>query len=296
MADTHSGNRNTGVVWPGGASLQGPHRIGAFALCPQLEAFSQELYLRPIVEKDQTKIGTLVHVGLAYRYGMMLAQRPDWLVYPDPRTALWTCGQDAVHLAEVALFIFDHYQTWYSPNGPGGANTWAPVLVEHQFVVQLEGEPYSARLDMLAIENSEYILVDHKSKGYIKRETGYEYRADRQMLTQLALARYFGYDVKRVVINAMTRPRPNKMGFYDLASFTPRFARFDVPISQIAYGRLWDDTLWVLRNMKIVRSTYPDPMNRPRNWDACVRAYGVCDFAPLCIDGPEKINEFTKRT
>jgi hypothetical protein len=292
MPDTHSGNRNTGgPIWPGGASKQGPHRIGSFCTCPQLEAFSQELYLRPIIEKDHTKIGTLVHVGLAYRYAMMLQQKPDWLVYADGRTAIWTCGQDRPELREVALCIFDAYQAHW------GQPLWAPVLVEHQFEIALEGEPYTARLDLLAWDYAEggYVLVDHKSKGYIKRETGYEYRADRQMLTQLALARFYGYDIKRVIINAMTRPKPNKLGFYDLQNFNPKFARFPVPISAIAYGRLWEDTVWALRNMKAVRTAYPDPMNRPRVYESCIRVYGPCDFVSLCTEGPDKLVDFVRR-
>jgi len=291
MADSHSGNVNTGTgaIWPGGASKQGPHRIGAACICPQYEAFSQEMYLRPIVEKDVTLIGTLVHVGLAYRYGMLLAERPSWLVYPDGRTALWTCGAHRPELAEVALYVFDAYQAFWGPP------QWRPLLVEHQFEVSLEGEPYTSRLDLLAMEGNDCIIVDHKTKGYIKRETGYEYRTDRQMLTQLALARTFGYDVKRVVINAMTRPKPSKMGFYDLQNFSPKFARFDVPISAVAYGRLWEDTVWALRNLKAMRAAYPDPTNRPRVYESCVRVYGPCDFNPLCSDGLVRINEFTKR-
>jgi hypothetical protein len=292
MPDAHLGRVNNGAIFPGGASLQGPHRIGSFCLCPQLEAFSQELFLRPIVEKDATKIGTLVHVGLAYRGGALLPQKPAWLVYRDGREAIWTCGADAPELATVALYIFDHYQQRYL------VNTWQPLLVEHQLVVTLEGEPYSARLDLLALdlETNEIILVDFKTKGYIKRETGYEYRADRQMLTQLALCRFYGYDVKRVVIDAMTRPKPNKMGFYDLEGFVPKFSRFDVPISHLAYGRLWDDTVWALRNMKAVRAAYPDPMNRPRVWESCLRSYGACDFQPLCTEGPDKLVDFVRRT
>lgn len=291
MPDTHSGNVNTGVVWPGGASKQGPHRIGAFCLCPQLEAFSQELYLRPVVEKDVTKIGTLVHAGLAYRYGAMLPDKPEWLVYPDGRTALWTLGHDRPELAEVALYIFDAYQAYWT------INRWQPVLVEHQFEVALEGEPYTARLDLLAWDFDEggYVLIDHKTKTYIKRETGYEYRADRQMLTQLALSRFYGYDIKKVIINAMTRPRANKLGFYDLQNFNPTFKRFPVPISALAYGRLWDDTVWALRNMKAVRATYPDPTNRPRVYESCIRAYGPCDFVPLCTEGPDRLVDFVKR-
>lgn len=290
MPDSHLGRPNNGAVWPGGPSKQGPHRVGSFCICPQYEAFAHELFLRPVVEKDAPKVGTLVHVGLAYRYGMMLQQRPDWLVYPEGRTAIWTCGQDRPELATVALFLFDAYQAYY------GINLWTPALVEHQFEVVLDGEPYTARLDLLAVENGEYILVDHKCKGYIKRETGYEYRADRQMLTQLALARLHGYDIKRVIINAIKRPIPNKLGYYDLDKFRLRFARFEVPISEIAYGRLWDDTVWALRNMKAVRTAYPDPTNRPRVWDSCIRAYGACDFVPLCTEGLQQIHDFVKRT
>lgn len=275
MADTH---RMDSIVWPGGASLQGPHRVGAFATCPQLEGFGYQMKLRSLYEKPATAIGTLVHVGLAYRYAMMMPRNewPAWLVYPDPRTALWTCGQNNPHAALEALRVFDAYEAHYP------VNIWKPLLVEHQFVVEMEGEPYSARIDLLALDcqTNEICLIDHKTQSRLSPKTASDYRADRQMLTGLALSRSAGYDVRRVIINALSKEIP------------PRFGRFDVPVSEAAYMHFGDDTRHVLRQMKDVRERYPDPANRPRNWDACVRKYGQCEYWNLCVGGMQHLEEF----
>lgn len=274
-----------GVVWPGGLSLQGPHRVGAFATCPQYEAFSHELQLRNNVQKDALVIGTLVHVGLAYRYAMMMmAQKPEWLVYKDGREAIWICGQETPDLAQESLRIFDAYQAFYA------RNTITPVAVEHQVYVPFdlgngESEPYSCRTDLLGIEDGQYVIFDHKVFSKIGRNTGYEHRADRQMLTNLALWRAHGVDVKRVVLNTMTKDHPE-----------PRFCRFDVPISQKAYADLGADTLYWLRRMNETRRLYPDPMNRPKVLEACTRKYGRCDYQALCHEGLHTIVEYKKRT
>lgn len=281
------------AVWPGGASKQGPHRLAAFDLCPQLEGFSQDLRLRPGIEKDAPTIGTLVHVGLAYRYGFMLQTRPDWLVYPDARTALWTCGQDRPDLAKDALATFDAYTLHYDDLlARGIVPRWYPLLVEHQFEVQFTlpngaTEPYTARIDLLAIENNEIVLIDHKTGSKLSNHSGNSYRTDRQMLTGLALGRANGYDIKHVIINAMTRPMPRAP--------TPIFGRFPVPISWEAYSRLGRDTAYVLERIQDVRKRWPDPTDRPRNHDACLRKYGRCDFYDVCSEGTHRLAEFVKR-
>lgn len=275
---------NAGIVWPGGSSLQGPHRVGAFAVCAQLEAFSHELELRGNVQKDALSIGTLVHVGLAYRYAMMMPTKPEWLVYSDGREAIWQCGSaEMIDCRDEALRIFDAYQAHYT------LNAITPVAVEHQFIVEFdlgngEKEPYSCRTDLLGIENGEYVIFDHKVFRRIGRNTGYEHRADRQMLTNLALARACGVDVRRIVLNTMTKDP------------VPRFCRFDVPISEKAYAELGADTLYWLRKMNEVRKLYPDPMQRPKTLESCKRVYGACDYQSLCHEGLHTIVEFKKRT
>lgn len=291
MPDIHLGKPNTGAIWPGGASKQGPHRVGAAATCLQLEGFGYEMNLRPVVEKDATKIGTLVHVGLAYRYGMLLDKKPDWLAYPDGRWAIWICGQDRPDCAVEALRIYDAYCAHYDALlATGAVAQWKPLLVEHQFEVGFpmpDGsvEPYTARIDLLVQVGNELWLVDHKTGSKLSNHTGRSYAADRQMLTQLALARNDKYNVSRVVINAMSREYP-----------TPRFGRFEVPISHEAYSRLGQDTTWALQQLNAVRRAFPDPANRPRTLESCIRKYGPCDFAPICHDNPNRIVEFVQRT
>lgn len=262
-----SPRRDQPVVWPGGPSLQGPHRVGSFAICPQLEAWAHDLHLRPVLEKPAPAIGTLIHAGLAYRYAAMLPQRPEWFVYADGYQAIQELAANP-EFREIALRVFAAYEEFYR------VNRWTPVLVEHQFIVHFaNGEPYSARTDLLAIENGEYVLIDHKSVGRLSSSIGARYASDRQMLTGLALARACGYDIRRVVINALTREMPY-----------PSFQRYDVPINSVAFSRLGVDTEYYLSRMAEVRRSHPDPRSRPRNWDGCTTKFndGLCDYYRLC--------------
>lgn len=256
--------RDNSPVWPGGPSLNGPHAVGSFALCPQLHAYAHELHLRPVQEKLPTAVGTLVHAGLAYRYAAPLKPRPDWFIYRDGYEAINALAKRE-EFRDLALAIFAAYETHWT------VDPWEPVLVEHQFVVQLGPLPYSARTDLLALENGEYVLIDHKTIKSLSDGIPAKYAADRQMLTGLAIARANGYDVRRVVINAVTREMPY-----------PSFRRYDVPINHEAFERLGADTQYYIDRMAEVRAAYPDPMNRPRNWDACVNVFGPCEFHGLC--------------
>lgn len=261
-----SPRRDKPVVWPGGPSLQGPHRVGAFAMCPQLEAWSQELHLRPILEKPATFIGTLVHAGLAYRYAAQLAQRPEWFVYKDGYEAINMLGATQPDMRDCALNMFAAYEEKYRND------SWRAVLVEHQFVVHFpNGEPYSARTDLLVWDDGEYVLVDHKSVGKLSGTIRGKYSTDRQMMTGLALSRACGYDVRHIVINALTREMP-----------FPNFKRYYIDVNPAAYASLGRDTLYTLDRMAEVRRQFPNPADRPRNWDACLTKWGFCDYFGLC--------------
>jgi hypothetical protein len=123
-------------------------------------------------------------------------------------------------------------------------------------------------------------IVTHNTTGRLSKNIGTSYRTDRQMLTGLALARASGYDVKRVIINALSKETP------------PQFQRYDVPVSEIAYNRLGEDTRYYLARLAETRKAYPDPMNRPRNHGACLRKFGLCDYYPLCSEGLTRASEF----
>ncbi len=107
------------------------------------------------------------------------------------------------------------------------------------------------------------------------------------MLTGLALCRANGYDVKSVMINAMSKPMKTQP--------QPLFQRYPVPISPHAYERLGEDTIYWIRQMREAKKLSPDPTKRPRTLESCVRKYGRCDFYGLCADGPQQIVEFRKK-
>lgn len=260
--------------------------LGAFCTCPQLHGLGYEMGLKAADEKPARKIGTLVHVGLAYRYGALLPQKPDWMVYPDPRTALWTVADGDIEAGTEALRIFDEYQKFY----PIEQNYWKPLLVEHQFeiIIDIDGTPekYTLRIDLLAedMRDGALVVVDHKSAFKLTKNVGYSYRADREMLTALAMCHANGYQPNRIVINAMTKERPE-----------PKFGRYDVPLSTEAFSRLGADTVHWIRQIRAMRQSHPDPTSRPRAYEQCVRKYGVCDMWPICSDGPQRLAEFTKK-
>lgn len=275
-------DRTTGPVWPGDKNKRGPgpYHIDTFSQCPQRAAFQYEARLQPVndTKRDPADIGTLVHVGLAYRYAQMLPQRPAWMVYPNPYAAIEECGFKRPDLAAEAKRIFAWYEYTYQKD------TLRPILVEHQFQAQLGDDLFmTARIDLLAEEFGQLVVVDHKVKGKLTKRTGDYASTDRQFVTLLALARASGFDIKRVMLNGMTRDFP-----------TPQFRRFPVPVSAQAYERLGVDSLYYLRARNEIRNQFPDPMNRPRNFSACMTHFGLCPYDPLCRDGLHRLSEYTK--
>lgn len=267
--------------------------LGAFAVCPQLHGFGYELGLKPGEDKDALVLGTLIHVGLSYRYAMRMDPRPSWLVYPtpqapDPRVAIWVIGQDRLDLATEALRIFDAYQAKYA------APRYWPLKVEEKFetTLNVDGVPmrYTLRLDLLAYDTwagNELVYVDHKSAYKLSKWVGRNYRLDREMATALWLARLHGYEVRRVVINAMNKAKDADGG--------PQFERYDVPVSPVMYSRIEQETVYWMRQMRAVKAQYPDATNRPRVYESCMRKFGLCEFEKICAEGDHNMSLYTRK-
>lgn len=274
-------------IWPGDKNVRGagPYRVNAFSSCPQLEGFNYEAKLTPLVEKDALPIGSLGHAALAYHYAARLPVRPAWMVYTDPYDAIEKLANaiNRQDLIDICKGIYAWYAHYYQ-NDP-----WIPVLVEHQFQWKLGDDFFTCRTDLIAMEYGDLILADHKIKGRLPRSTGSSLSMDRQMLTNLVLARANGYDIKRVYINGITK------GGHPTPMSPPTFGRFPVPVSTEAYNRFGQDTAYYLAQRAAVKKAFPDPMNRPRNTNACYTPYGACEFKPLCEDGTARLVEFRRR-
>lgn len=276
-------HRDYSFVAPGGLSLQGPHRVESFADCPQKEAFGHELHLRSIYPKESTDTGVLWHDGLAYHYAAQMEKKPEWYVYAHAEEVIRRHAAAEPKLGEFvdnALRMIAAYRQVYA------VDDLRPILVEHQFVVTFpNGEPYSCRTDLLAWQwitvpepRWRCVIVDHKNVGKIGNEAA-KYYLDRQMVTNLVLARAHGYPVEAVLVNVQSRNN------YECR-------RFDVPINPIHFARFFADTIYYLDGMKLVRQTHPDPMDRPRRTGACTGKYGKCDYYSLCWEGGS-LGEFT---
>lgn len=277
-------DRHVVPVWPGERDYKGigPSHLSAFASCPQKAAFNYELRIEPREDRrrDPAKIGDLVHAGLAYRYGAMLQERPSWMVYESGHHAIEVLGSDRPELVYEARRIFAWYEHYYQDD------PFQPILVEKQLNIQLEDEWVSVRMDLLAWDRhrGEIVVADHKVHRTLSKNRGNELSCDRQMLMLLAILRSNGYDVKRVILNGMTRDYPE-----------PKFKRLEVPVSPQAYGRLGTDTLYYLRARRAIREKFPDPYFRPRNHDACMSKYGLCEFDQLCRVGYERLDDYVQK-
>jgi hypothetical protein len=217
-----------------------------------------------------------VHAALAYRYAARLPKLPEWFVYRDGYEAIEKLAFDRPDLGQLATRIFTAYEDYYK------TDSWRAILVEEQLVVMFEnGEPYSCRVDLLATDvNGDLWIVDHKTCGKPTTNLNAKYCTDRQMLTNVALARACGYPVRGVVINEISREMPY-----------PSFQRETITLNAIAYDLLGITTNFYLDSMKRTRIAFPDPMNRPKNTDACVTKFGPCDFWGLCW-GHSSLDEF----
>lgn len=277
-------DRRSGFVSPGEKNKRGPgpYHIDTFIECPQKAAFNYEMRIEPAFDpkREPAEIGTIVHTGLAYLYASRLPQRPAWMVYNSPEEAMALQGAARPDLVHEATRIFAWYRHYYQ-----NVDIWRPVLIEHQFQAQLGPDDYmTARIDMLAWEGPDLCVIDHKVKGKIGPRTGLYAATDRQMLTILALTRQAGYEVTRVILNCMTRDYPQ-----------PRFERYDVPVNPEAYKRFGTDAAYWLRRRNEVRKLFPDPTNRPRNYNACMSKFGLCPYDPLCRDGIHRLGEYVKK-
>lgn len=158
---------------PGGSSIRGPHRMGAFLLCSQKGAYR---YIDRIVPKKRAEVptfGSMIHLRQAFYWASRLValemEPPEWFWTFDLEAALEEEARGYPHLLEEVDKLMKAFTEEYE------TDTWVPIAVEEEFRCALQDikpdcaehlrrEVVSFRGDLVVRNQRGYdIPVDYKS-------------------------------------------------------------------------------------------------------------------------------------
>ena len=257
-------------------------------LCPQKYAYSYAMGEKRREPKSAPFLGTLVHQGLAHLYlHMGLLQRGKhggggyerWSkavarhATESDEGKLFTPPQQE-ELASHALKILRAYVNQYAD---ADMQQLEILKVEHEIKVQIDGELYTQRADLIvrSRRDKKVYIWDHKTAGGF----GLSYGAQQYTLSGQILGldylgtELYGADFGGVLLNMISTKRND---------FERVFAGA-APDSR----KRWLDTLRYARE-RIKALSDRDPLDYPRTLDPTVcYAYGGCDYFDQCRWGGE---------
>mgnify|MGYP001597995915 CR=1 FL=1 len=254
-----------------GKSTRGWHRLECFHECPQKFAYSELLGLRPKIKKEELFLGTLVHVALAHRYGEIL-NMPEAI---DPIEAMRKEGNGSF-IFHRAKDIYNLYDLKWK------VEDFRPIAIEEEFAININGELFTQRIDLVANINGRICFVDHKTYS---RKSIWERRG--QFLGQTVLGKTlvpekYGLPFGGIWVNEICTLKP-----VGSRSFSRR--KVEMP-----NGLVDSFTKEVARSYKEMASLVSlDPYSYPRNYSACEGKYGRgCDYWNICCKGKSVLEEY----
>lgn len=191
------------VEQPGGSSIRGPHRLGAFSLCRRRGQYRYHMERVPNISKPEPKMGTILHLHQAYYWtSRMVAlgiKPPDWYYNTDMMAMIHKEATGYPELITRAEDCIKAFKERFK------SDQWVPVAVEREFMVALEDllptcepslarEVVSVRTDLVVETPKGWkIFVDYKSiasawQGQLPRwDPDGKYKIDWQIGLNLAI-------------------------------------------------------------------------------------------------------------
>ena len=272
-----------------GQSSVGWHRHGTVLECPQKYAYAYVENARRSSPKAAPFLGTLIHQGLAHYYlhvGLMqrgkahgsyarwdqaisehATHSDEGLLFPAPEREA---------LATKALAIVKSYIQHYGELDSGKLEI---VKVEHEIKVDIDGELYTQRADLIvqSKRDGKIYTWDHKTAGGFGLSYGaQQYTLSGQILGLRYLGeRVYGEQFGGVLLNMIGTKRPGDFERVPAAA---------APDSQKAWlGTLRYARARIAAFKGLAVSSYP----RALNPTVCY-AYGGCDHYDRCRWGAEE--------
>lgn len=271
-----------------GSSRRGSHRVSDWS-CHRYFAYRELLHLRPVKEPEAKAVGTVFHIGGAWR---------DLALMGDPRAA----GVDPVEMMRCApprvAFAFEKARELFEAWRDRWKNEqYRPVTVEREFAALVGGFLHTQRFDTLAIWQTstgpKIVNVDRKTAGGELKYAHLDYARDLQTCS----AELFGR-------NVLSKPQPHGFGIPWGGTMLDFIGKRD----PIDFRRVWltVQPLVVEEARQMIAETNAeieaeaasgkDPWEYRCNLSQCRGRYGWCEFLSLCQNGKRALDEYVNIT
>lgn len=253
-----------------GPSRVGWHRHGLVLLCPQKYAQTYLVEHEGALGGGARLLGSAVHVALAHHYARMRGD--EGLLSPAAAIDLVAAGfQDEARHAHA---IFNSYVQFWHPEQE--RQRFDVLEVEHEIEVDIDGEPYTQRIDLIVQDKTDgkVRFWDHKTTGQSASWTAESYQLSGQILGLSYLGqRVYGLRYGGAILNMVSK-KP-------VGAPSDRFFRTAPPA---APGSLAQFENTIRRARALIRE-FKDyaPEDWPRVLDPVVcHSFGGCDFVLSC--------------
>lgn len=255
---------------PNGASPLGWSIMGDYLDCERLCYYRNVLNLSPKKTPSYYAKGSIYHLFLQHHYnGTPLQFDLQAAIRDEQATGAIFDTIDIEHLEATTEYYIDQFAGW------------KVIATEKNFIIDLNGAPYTCRIDLLILDNRGVLhIVDHKTgeKNNIKKN-----------LAHGALTGYWvgallnGYEVGAITINQIVWATKDRDG---VTQYT------QVPPQSTTKQQQEIDTWKIQMSIKIkeyIKKTEEvvhekdilNPISFNKNPNHCYN-FGLCKFTPLC--------------
>lgn len=263
---THRFLRHTATKW-------GHSKWETLEKCPKLYALRYNYKIRKQGMPRAASLGTVVHRGLAAVYWRrMNAEREKTLPVEYWRRVISAGKEDESIKLDATRLVAEHERAW-AERDEGFDKV---VAVERLVETEVNGVPYSTRMDLVVKDRKLPVVIDHKTAGRISDNTGTEFAMSGQLMGMLAVWPYKGSQpVTRINLIVKTA--------------TPQFSRIGLAFTTKQIERWKKDLAALYSDLQ----RYERAGRFPRRYSACMGRYGPCEMFSLCHAGRGMAGDYT---
>jgi hypothetical protein len=260
-----------------GKSTRGFHRLSSWQSCPQKFAYEELLNLRLKKKNPAMELGSLVHVGLAHRYLSQLGQFDG--DYMDEVIRYAEENKVCFLLPQAKEILLSYASKWEKED-------LIAVDVEEEFRVDIGGELYTQRVDLVAKVEDKIFFVDHKTYGPRKPKWDFSGQFIGLMtLGKNLVPEIYNLPFGGVMVNEICTMKPVGVGSFSRKKVDLPFGLSEAFVHNVKRSYL-----------EMKELAIKDPWTYPKNFSACEGKYSSgCDFWALCTRGTGALEEFEKQ-
>jgi len=266
-----------------GQSPFGWHRIQAFMQCPTK-------YYHSYISNDDNKtvnpsliIGSLLHTGMAHRYGIMSAEQHNEKhdLFAPIDAMKEQAKQEGTLWEEQLERVLDIYEKYTQDDQTlFWESDFIVWHVEDIFTLTIEGYDITLRADLVVQSKSSGLIyfVDHKTASYIQENTTKGYSASGQFIAYQVLGENLWKDkFGGLIINYLQH------GGFTAKNPTVKFLQTKVERSQSHIDTFAPSVLFYRKLIDHYQDKDLKDFPRVQTEFSCMHKYGACEFYDKCF-------------